>query len=72
MFFYEFTIYLRLLFHCDPQRILRSCLRSQLCRDILGCRGDHVQLALCLRIIAYAENAIVTWVIFACSYKSII
>ncbi|KAH8850030.1 Centrosomal protein of 76 kDa [Schistosoma japonicum] len=60
------------LFHCDPQRILRSCLRSQLCRDILGCRGDHVQLALSLRIIAYAENAIVTWVIFACSYKSII
>ncbi|VDP41274.1 unnamed protein product, partial [Schistosoma curassoni] len=60
------------LFHCNPQRILRSCLRSQLCRDILSCRGDHVQLALGLRIITYAENAMITWVIFACSYKSVI
>ncbi|CAH8459346.1 unnamed protein product [Schistosoma turkestanicum] len=60
------------LFHCNPQRILQSCLRSQLCRDILGCRGDHVQLALALRITAYAENAVITWIIFACSYKSII
>ncbi|XP_018650740.1 hypothetical protein Smp_040440 [Schistosoma mansoni] len=69
---FTFKSYPVQLFHCNPQRILRSCLRSQLCRDILGCRGDYVQLALGLRIITYAENAIITWVIFACSYKSII
>ncbi|CAH8489117.1 unnamed protein product [Schistosoma rodhaini] len=69
---FTFKSYPVQLFHCNPQRILRSCLRSQLCRDILGCCGDHVQLALGLRIITYAENAIITWVIFACSYKSII
>ncbi|CAH8828523.1 unnamed protein product [Trichobilharzia szidati] len=60
------------LFHCNPQRILRSCLRSQLCRDILGCRGDHVRFALGLRVYSYAENATVTWVILACLYKSVI
>ncbi|CAH8487477.1 unnamed protein product [Schistosoma bovis] len=69
---FTFKSYPVQLFHCNPQRILRSCLRSQLCRDILSCRGDHVQLALGLRIITYAENAMITWIIFACSYKSVI
>ncbi|CAH8464457.1 unnamed protein product [Heterobilharzia americana] len=58
------------LFHHNPQRILRSCLRSQMCRDILGCRGDHVKFALGLRIYSYAESAVVTWVIFACLYNN--
>ncbi|VDQ03789.1 unnamed protein product [Trichobilharzia regenti] len=58
------------LFHCNPQRILRSCLRSQLCRDILGCRGDHVRFALGVRVYSYAENATVTWVILACNVTS--
>ncbi|CAH8449219.1 unnamed protein product [Dicrocoelium dendriticum] len=63
-----FKAYPLQLLHANPKRIFTTSLRSRLCRDILTCRGEQVRLALRVRIYSYAEEAIVTWVIFACVY----
>ncbi|CAL8097152.1 unnamed protein product [Calicophoron daubneyi] len=69
---FTFKAYPIQLLHTNARRILSTCLRSRLCRDILSCQGDHVRLGLRVRCYSYAEEAIVTWVMFACVYKAVL
>lgn len=46
--------------------------RSPFCEEIVCCRGDHVRLAVRVRVFAYPENACAVWLMFACKYRSVL
>ncbi|KAL2083856.1 hypothetical protein ACEWY4_019374 [Coilia grayii] len=58
--------------HHSANRAFATCLRSHFCEEIIGCRGDHVRLAVRVRVFAYPESACATWVMFACQYHCIL
>ena len=58
--------------HRNARRAFAACLRSDICEEIVDCRGEHVRHALRVRVYAYPENAVAVWVMFACKYKSIV
>ncbi|XP_059920673.1 centrosomal protein of 76 kDa [Gadus macrocephalus] len=58
--------------HRNARRAFATCLRSQFCEEIVSCRGDHVRLAVRVRVYAYPENACAVWIMFACKYRSVI
>ncbi|KAF8566628.1 hypothetical protein P879_05484 [Paragonimus westermani] len=66
---FTFKAYPIQLLHTNPRRILETSLRARLCREILTCRGESIRLGLRVRVYSYAEEATVTWVMFACVYK---
>ena len=53
----------------DAVYVLR---RSPVCEEIVNCRGDHVRLAVRVKVVAYPEAACATWIMFACKYKSVL
>ncbi|KAJ8013424.1 hypothetical protein DPEC_G00053120 [Dallia pectoralis] len=58
--------------HRNARRAFATCLRSPFCEEIVCCRGDHVRLAVRVRVFVYPENACAVWVMFACKYRSIL
>jgi len=42
------------------------------CEEIIHCRGDHVRMAVRVKVYPYPESACATWIMFACKYKSIV
>ncbi|KAF5401252.1 Centrosomal protein of 76 kDa [Paragonimus heterotremus] len=66
---FTFKAYPIQLLHTNPRRILETSVRARLCREILTCRGESVRLGLRVRVYSHAEEATVTWVMFACVYK---
>lgn len=46
--------------------------RSPFCEEIVCCRGDHVRLAVRVRVFAYPESACAVWIMFACKYRSVL
>ncbi|EDV29045.1 uncharacterized protein TRIADDRAFT_18537 [Trichoplax adhaerens] len=58
--------------HRDMRRALASSLKSPVCEEILGCRGDLVRLALRVRIFTYAEDVSAVWIMFAVTYRSVL
>ncbi|CAL8338904.1 centrosomal protein of 76 kDa [Gadus morhua] len=58
--------------HRNARRAFATCLRSQFCEEIVSCRGDHVRLAVRVRVYAYPENACAVWIMFACKYRSVL
>ena len=46
--------------------------RSQICEEIICCRGDEVRLGVRVRIFPYPENVCAVWIMFAVKYKSIL
>ncbi|KAK1795146.1 hypothetical protein P4O66_010326 [Electrophorus voltai] len=58
--------------HCNARRAFTTCLRSPFCEEILCCRGDHVRLAVRVRVFAYPESACAVWIMFACKYRSVL
>ncbi|CAL8286910.1 unnamed protein product [Merluccius merluccius] len=58
--------------HRNARRAFATCLRSQFCEEIVSCRGDHVRLAVRVRVYAYPEDACAVWVMFACKYRSVL
>ncbi|CAL8247909.1 unnamed protein product [Lota lota] len=58
--------------HRNARRAFATCLRSQVCEEIVSCRGDHVRLAVRVRVYAYPENACAVWIMFACKYRSVL
>ncbi|XP_013388058.1 centrosomal protein of 76 kDa [Lingula anatina] len=58
--------------HRNAKRAFAACLRSPVCEDIIQCRGDHVRLAVRVRVFPYPESACATWLMFACKYKSVL
>ena len=39
--------------------------RSPVCEEIICCRGDHVRLAVRVRVFTYPESACAVWIMFA-------
>lgn len=58
--------------HRNARRAFNSCLRSPFCEEIVSCRGDHVRLALRVRVFVYPENMCAVWLMFACKYRSVV
>ncbi|KAM6967806.1 centrosomal protein of 76 kDa [Aplochiton taeniatus] len=58
--------------HRHARRAFTTCLRSPFCDEIVCCRGDHVRLAVRVRVFAYPESACAVWIMFACKYRSIL
>ncbi|XP_076016712.1 centrosomal protein of 76 kDa [Genypterus blacodes] len=58
--------------HRNARRAFTTCLRSQFCQEIVCCRGDHVRLAVRVRVFAYPESACAVWIMFACKYRSVL
>lgn len=49
------------------------CLnRSPFCEEVVSCRGDHVRLAVRVRVFPYLESACAVWIMFACKYRSVL
>ena len=53
------------LFPCAPKR-------SQVCTDILSCRGDQVRMAVRTKLCDYPEGVCAVWIMFAVKYKSVL
>lgn len=49
-----------------------SLSRSPFCEEIVCCRGDHMRLAVRVRVFVYPENACAVWLMFACKYLSVL
>ncbi|XP_070406947.1 centrosomal protein of 76 kDa isoform X2 [Nothobranchius furzeri] len=58
--------------HRNARRAFATCLRSPFCEEIVSCRGDHVRLAVRVRVFVYPENAFAVWLMFACKYRSVL
>ncbi|XP_037533110.1 centrosomal protein of 76 kDa isoform X2 [Nematolebias whitei] len=58
--------------HRNARRAFATCLRSAFCEEVVCCRGDHVRLAVRVRVFVYPENACAVWLMFACKYWSIL
>ncbi|XP_060069379.1 centrosomal protein of 76 kDa-like [Ylistrum balloti] len=58
--------------HRNARKAFVTCLKSPVCEEIINCRGDHVRLAVRVRIYPYPESACATWVMFAAKYKSVL
>ncbi|WAR13635.1 CEP76-like protein [Mya arenaria] len=58
--------------HRNARKAFATCLRSPVCEEIIHCRGDHVRLAVRVRVYPYPESACATWIMFACKYKCIV
>ncbi|CAF1278742.1 unnamed protein product [Adineta steineri] len=57
--------------HKNARKAFVFSLRNNLCEEIVCCHGDQVRLAVRVRVFTYPENAIATWMMFACRYKSV-
>ncbi|XP_034467299.1 centrosomal protein of 76 kDa isoform X1 [Hippoglossus hippoglossus] len=58
--------------HRSARRAFATCLRSPFCQEIVSCRGDHVRLAVRVRVFVYPENVCAVWLMFACKYRSVL
>ncbi|XP_075069368.1 centrosomal protein of 76 kDa isoform X1 [Mixophyes fleayi] len=58
--------------HRNARRAFATCLRSPFCDEIVGCRGDHMRLAVRVRVFTYPESACAVWIMFACKYRSVL
>uniref|UniRef100_A0A1A8J0Y6 Centrosomal protein of 76 kDa n=1 Tax=Nothobranchius kuhntae TaxID=321403 RepID=A0A1A8J0Y6_NOTKU len=58
--------------HRNARRAFATCLRSPFCEEIVSCRGDHVRLAVRVRVFVYPENTCAVWLMFACKYRSVL
>ncbi|CAN0159045.1 unnamed protein product [Lampetra planeri] len=56
----------------NARRALATALRSPFCDEIVSCRGDEVRLAVRARVFVYPENACAVWIMFACTYRSVL
>nr|XP_032826957.1 centrosomal protein of 76 kDa [Petromyzon marinus] len=56
----------------NARRALATALRSPFCDEIVSCRGDEVRLAVRTRVFVYPENACAVWIMFACTYRSVL
>ena len=58
--------------HRNARKVFAACMKACVAEEIVTCRGDQVKLALRVKVIAYPENAVATWVMLACRYKIIV
>ncbi|KAK2191243.1 hypothetical protein NP493_55g07029 [Ridgeia piscesae] len=58
--------------HRNARRAFAACLKSPIFEEIVNCRGDHVRLAVRVRVFMYPESACATWMMFACKYRCVL
>eukprot|EP00112_Aurelia_sp_Birch-Aquarium-sp1_P012545 Seg2636.3 transcript_id=Seg2636.3/GoldUCD/mRNA.D3Y31 product="Centrosomal protein of 76 kDa" protein_id=Seg2636.3/GoldUCD/D3Y31 len=58
--------------HTNATRAFSSCLKAQVCEEIICCRGDQVRLAVRARVFTYPEDTQAVWIMFAVKYKSVL
>lgn len=58
--------------HRNARRAFATCLKSPVCEEIVNCRGDHVRVAVRVKVYPYPESSCATWIMFACKYKSVL
>lgn len=58
--------------HRNARRAFSTCLRSPFCDEIICCRGDHVRIAVRVRVFPYPESACAVWIMFACKYRLVL
>ena len=58
--------------HRNARKAFAACLKSAIGEEIITCRGDQVKLALRVKVFAYPESTLATWVMLACRYKIIV
>ncbi|XP_064164700.1 centrosomal protein of 76 kDa [Anguilla rostrata] len=58
--------------HRNARRAFATSLRSPFCDEIVCCRGDHVRLAVRVRVFEYPESACAVWIMFACKYRLVL
>ncbi|XP_018412337.1 PREDICTED: centrosomal protein of 76 kDa isoform X1 [Nanorana parkeri] len=58
--------------HRNARRAFATCMRSPLCEEIIGCRGDQMRIAVRVRVFTYPESACAVWIMFACKYRSVL
>uniref|UniRef100_A0A8D3AFD9 Centrosomal protein of 76 kDa n=1 Tax=Scophthalmus maximus TaxID=52904 RepID=A0A8D3AFD9_SCOMX len=58
--------------HRSARRAFSTSLKSPFCQEIVSCRGDHVRLAVRVRVFVYPEDACAVWLMFACKYRSVL
>lgn len=57
---------------CNTGKMFASCLKSDVCHEILSCRGDRVEHAVRCSVYPYPENMLAVWVMFAVQYQSVL
>lgn len=53
---------------CDGGRLFRHSLKSELCQEIITCRGDSLQYSVRARVTCYPDEVYGVWVMWACHY----
>uniref|UniRef100_A0A8C2J7L7 Centrosomal protein 76 n=1 Tax=Cyprinus carpio TaxID=7962 RepID=A0A8C2J7L7_CYPCA len=57
---------------CSPSVVPNEASRLKFLTEIVCPRGDHVRLAVRVRVFAYPESACAVWIMFACKYRSVL
>ena len=58
-----------IVLHTD---VVSSLSRSPVCSEIASCRGDHVRLAVRVKVYCYPEDITAVWIMFAVMYRRIL
>ncbi|XP_076826119.1 centrosomal protein of 76 kDa-like [Clavelina lepadiformis] len=58
--------------HCNAQHAFETSLKNGVCSDIVECRGDDIKLAVRVHITTFPDDAVATWIMFACRYCSVL
>ncbi|XP_014670926.1 PREDICTED: centrosomal protein of 76 kDa-like [Priapulus caudatus] len=58
--------------HRNARRIYANSLKAEKCQEVVSCRGDHVRLAIRVRVFSYPEDVCAVWVMYACTYRSVV
>uniref|UniRef100_A0A8C4PY17 Centrosomal protein of 76 kDa n=1 Tax=Eptatretus burgeri TaxID=7764 RepID=A0A8C4PY17_EPTBU len=58
--------------HRQAHRVLETALSYPVCNEVVACRGDEVHIAVRVRVFAYPEHTCAVWVMFACTYSSVL
>ncbi|XP_065828302.1 centrosomal protein of 76 kDa-like isoform X2 [Oscarella lobularis] len=58
--------------HANSRRIFATAMQSTTCKEIVECNGDQVDLAIRASVVVYPEAIQAVWIMFACTYRSII
>ena len=57
---------------CEAGKVFRHCIKSDLCQEIVTCRGDSLQFAVRTRVSCYPDEVFAVWVMWACHYASVL
>ncbi|KAI6647547.1 Centrosomal protein of 76 kDa [Oopsacas minuta] len=57
---------------CEGGKLFRHSLKSELCQEIVSCRGDSLQYSVRARVTCYPDEVFGVWVMWACHYACVL